>query len=78
MKRTTIILPDGLKIHAIKKAREIGISLGELIRQSLHATLKNTHAHLKNDPFLNDERLFTKTAPTDGAKNHDDYLYGEN
>ena len=40
MKRTTIMLPEELKNQAERSAASMGISLGELIRESLEARLK--------------------------------------
>ena len=44
MKRTTIMIPEDLKIRATRRANAIGISLGEFIRESLEKALKSNPA----------------------------------
>lgn len=77
MKRTTILLPDGLRLRAAKKAARIGISLGELIRQSLAKTVEEKKLSRKEDPLFSDRRVFTGDAPSDSSVEHDKYLYDE-
>ena len=77
MKRTTIVLPPELKTRAMKRARNCGISLGELIRTSLEKTLKQPAPSSKEDPFFADKAVFRGRAPRDLSKNHDKYLYGD-
>lgn len=77
MKRTTIMLSSELKTRAIQKAAQRGISLGELIRESLEATLNNPRDHFINDPLFADDAVFHDQGPGDLAKNHDQYLYGD-
>ncbi len=78
MKRTTVMLPDALKLRASRKASEVGISLGELIRQSLASVVrdKKSGSH-HSDPLFSDLRTYTGKAPKDLAGEHDRYLYGE-
>ena len=40
MKRTTVMLPEDLKLKAEKRAEKMGISLGELIRLSLETQVR--------------------------------------
>jgi len=77
MKRTTIVLPPELKTRAMKRARNRGISLGKLIRESLEETLKQSARSSGEDPFFADKAVFRGRAPRDLSKNHDKYLYGE-
>ncbi len=78
MKRTTIMLPDDLKIRAHNRARGMGISLGELIRESLEATLNHPDEEkLTKDSLFTDDALYDGKVPTDLSRNHDRYLYGE-
>jgi hypothetical protein len=77
MQRTTIMLPPGLKNRAARRAHELGISLGELIRQSLDAQLNRRPEPLHEDPMFADDEVFQGEAPDDSSKNHDRYLYGE-
>ena len=39
MKRTTIMLPEELRVRAGERARKLGLSLGEFIRRSMEAML---------------------------------------
>lgn len=74
MKRTTIMLPSELKTKAIQKANQKGISLGELIRESLEVILNNPEGYFKDDPLFADDAVFHDQGPEDLARNHDHYL----
>jgi hypothetical protein len=76
MQRTTIMLPPALKMRAERRAREMGISLGELIRTSLASRVQTAARLDGNDPLLADDAVFTGNAPADVAERHDTYLYG--
>ncbi|MCI0617618.1 ribbon-helix-helix domain-containing protein [bacterium] len=76
MKRTTIMLPDDLKEKGMRKARRRGISLGELIRESLQAHVESPDVKQTEDPLYEDDATFNGKAPKDFAKKHDRYLYG--
>jgi hypothetical protein len=77
MKRTTIMLPAKLKARAERRARTQGISLSELIRDSLARALeRQARRSADEDPFLADTATFTG-GPRDLARNHDRYLYGD-
>ncbi|OHB77022.1 MAG: hypothetical protein A2Z34_08780 [Planctomycetes bacterium RBG_16_59_8] len=68
------MLPEDLKAQAFATAREMGISLGELIRESLRNAL-----HAKKglrDPLIADHAVSYRKGPADVAANHDDYLAG--
>lgn len=75
MRRTTIMIPDDLKIRAAKRADSLGISLGEFVRVSLERNLKPDNVALREDPYLTDNAVYEGETPTDLAQNHDDYLY---
>ena len=77
MKRTTVMIPENLKIRAAKRANSYGISLGGFIRESLERALKSEAAGSHDDPFLSDNTIFAGDAPLDLAQNHDKYLYGD-
>jgi len=77
MHRTTVMLPEELKHQATKQAQKLGISLGELIRQSLNSFLHQPVCEHYSDSFLADDAVFPGSTPTDLAENHDAYLYGE-
>ena len=77
MKRTTIMLSPELKMRALQKANQMGISLGELIRKSLESMLNNTTKKNMYDPLFADDAVFHDQGPEDLSKNHDGYLYGD-
>lgn len=72
----SIALPLELKTRAETLARKEGLSLEELIRQSLQDRLENT-PNAQRDPFFNDHEVFAGDVPSDLAANHDKYLYDE-
>jgi hypothetical protein len=75
MKRTTVMIPEDLKIRAARHAKAVGISLGEFIRESLEKALKSNPAGFLDDSFLNDNAVFEGETPVDLALDHDKYLY---
>ncbi len=77
MRRTTIMLPEELKQHALLRARGEGISLGELIRRSLAETLAEGATDQRDDPLFADSAVYHGPAPSDLAADHDRYLYEE-
>jgi len=78
MQRTTVMLPQDLKLQAERHAREMGISLGELIRESLEAMLSGSDEHRPMvDHLFSDDAVYVGKAPRDLSVNHDGYLYGE-
>lgn len=76
MKRTTIMLPEDLRRRALFRAKQKGVSLGELIRVSLLAALPNVTYDAQRDPLFEDV-IFDGPAPTDMSANHDKYLYDD-
>ena len=76
MKRTTIMLPEALRRRALSRAKQKGVSLGELIRDSLDAALPPVTYDAERDPLFEDV-IFDGPAPADGSSNHDKYLYDE-
>ena len=77
MQRTTLMLPSDLKTRAQRRAKEMGISLGQLIRQALESQLTESRADRRTaDPLFADSRVFSGEAPADLAADHDRYLYG--
>ncbi len=76
MKRTTIMLPDELHRRATRRARERGVSLGELIRVSLDATVQAVSYDSDADPLF-ENAVFDGPAPADLSRNHDRHLYDE-
>ena len=74
MERTTIMLPHDLKTKASQFAGKKGISLGQLIRDSLNQSI-NADNNVEKDPIFMDEIVFEGEVPIDLSENHDDYLY---
>jgi len=78
MQRTTVMLPADLKAKALRLARERGISLGELLRESLaRAVDRPPPEGMGEDPLFADTATYAGPAPDDLSERHDDYLYGE-
>lgn len=75
VKRTTIVLPPELKERAMKRAKNQGLSLSGIIRESLRRVLESPVKSRKKDTLFADKATFK--GPRDLAKNHDKYLYGE-
>ena len=77
MKRTTIMLPDDLKMRALKHAEIMGLSLAGFIRESLEKTLQPPDIEqADDDPFFADNVVYQGKTPKDLALNYNDYLYG--
>jgi hypothetical protein len=76
MKRTTIMLPEDLRRRALSRAKQRGISLGELIRSSLDAAVPAASYDLERDSLFEDV-IFDGPGPEDTAAKHDRYLYDE-
>jgi len=79
MVRTTIMLPSELRLRSTRRARQRGLSFGELVRESLAAELERGEgsAGAGDDPLFADRAVFRGRAPKDVAKEHDAYLYGD-
>jgi hypothetical protein len=78
MHRTTILLPDDLRIRAVRAAREMGVSLGELIRNALDALLEARSGRGPSaDSLLRDRAVHPGKTPGDDSTHHDRYLYDE-
>jgi len=75
MHRTTIMLPLDLKQRASQVASRLGVSLGELIRQSLEAALRGDAGSIHEDPFFRDRAVYDGPVPPNAAADHDHYLY---
>lgn len=75
MHRTTILLPTDLKAKANQLAEKMGISLDELIRDSL--ANRCASKLLKNNLFFDDHSFYEGKTPIDASSRVDDYLYQE-
>ena len=77
MDRTTIMLPNDLKVKASLQAKKMGISLGQYIREALNKSLDSgDNAQRISDPLFADDMVFEGKTPEDLSAAHDDYLYG--
>jgi len=74
MHRTTILLPLDLRRRAEGQARELGISLAELIRRRLKEGLPE---EADEAPRFFRREPWRDAGATDLAERHDDYLYGK-
>ncbi|MEK7745867.1 MAG: CopG family transcriptional regulator [Elusimicrobiota bacterium] len=77
MKRTTIMVPEDLRSRVLRRARERGISFGEMVRESLSAALEVPGKKRAQDTLLADTAVYKGAAPGDLSLRHDDHLYGE-
>jgi hypothetical protein len=77
MRRTTIMIPDELKMRALKHASIMGISLGRFIRETLERALQQPNGNKSDDTLFTDDAVSLEETPVDLAQNHDDYLYGD-
>ena len=75
MKRTTIMLPGELRRRAARRAKERGVSLGVLVRESLDSSLPPLSENAAADTFFADRGVFGGKGPRDLARDHDRYLY---
>jgi hypothetical protein len=71
------MLPDDLKTRASRIARESGMSLGEIIRESLENWLQSRKKPNAGDPLFRDVPVYEGPVPEDYSIDHDKYLYGE-
>ncbi len=76
MKRTSIMLPEDIKARAQERARQMGISLGEFIRESLEAFLGGREGQRTPDPLFSDTAVSVRRVPRSLAARHDEHLYG--
>ena len=78
MLRTTVMLPLDLKRRAQALAQRMGVSLGELIRESLEAALRGDAGEVRDDPLFSDTATYDGPIADDLSARHDDHLYGGN
>jgi len=77
MRRTTVMIPEDLKIRAARRANSAGLSLGGFIRESIERALKSDAAGTLDDPFLTDNAIYEGDTEVNLAQNHNIYLYEE-
>jgi hypothetical protein len=78
MKRTTVVLPPDLEERAKRRARERGLTFGELVRIALRRELGEEGRPGARLPFLVELRRARRGgAPVaDLSRNAETYLYG--
>lgn len=76
MNRTTIMLPVELKIKAEKKAKQMHISLGELMRLATKHFIEKQERKKLDDPLITGDFIIREPGPSDVSSNIDHYLYG--
>lgn len=71
------MLPIDLKLRVLHLTHQMGISLGEFIRESLEARLRSSNTHKQNfeDPLYADRKVYAGKTPKNLSKEHDQYLY---
>ena len=70
------MLPIDLKQRATSLASRLGVSLGELIRQSLEAALRGNAGEVHEDPLFADRAVYKGPVPPNTSADHDELLYG--
>jgi len=70
------MLSEDLRRRALLRAKQKGISLGELIRDSLGAALPGESYDAISDPLFEDV-VFDGPGPADVSAKHDRYLYDD-
>jgi len=77
MTRTTLMLPTDLKLRSERRARELGVSMGELLRRAVVRFLDDTASPASEDALYADGVVSAADTPADLGARHDDYLYGD-
>ena len=70
------MLPEDLRRRALLLAKQKGVSLGELVRDSLSAALPAVTYESLADPLFEDV-VFDGPGPADVSAKHDRYLYDD-
>jgi hypothetical protein len=77
MARTTVVLPEELRLRARERARREGISFAELVRQAVETRLGTPSQAAEEDPLFADVPVYDGVVPADLSEDHDAHLYGE-
>jgi hypothetical protein len=77
MSRTTVVLPEDLRLRAKERARRDGMSFAELVRQAVEARVGAPSDRTEDDPLFGDIPVFEGVVPGTLSENHDAELYGE-
>lgn len=76
MHRTSLMMPEDLKVRAERKSRQLGMSMGQFVRLSLEDELAKYERH-DPDPLLADTVVYRGAAPDNVSQEHDALLYGD-
>lgn len=72
------MLPEELRLRAVHRARDRGISLGAFLRESVETALESsTSRGATADSLFADSAVYEGEAPSDLSEDHDRYIYGE-
>jgi hypothetical protein len=77
MTSARIQLPDRLMNRAEQLAERMGVSLDDLVRESLEVLFHEKATSAEEDPYLSDWKVFEGPTPSDVVERFDDYLYGD-
>jgi hypothetical protein len=77
MHRTTIMLPERMEERAKRRARQLGVSLGEFIRDCISFRLKGYTGSEDEDSLFSDLAVYDGPGTEDSSEHHDDVVYGE-
>ena len=75
MPRTTVVLPEELKLRATQRARQEGIPFAELVREALESRLATPTRRAGDDPLFADVPVYDGPVPPSLSEDHDAYLY---
>jgi len=77
MNRTTVVLPEELKLRAKERARKDGIPFAELVRQAIESRLEAPGFRPQDDPLFGEVPVHDGPVPPSLSEDHDDHLYGK-
>ena len=70
------MLPEELHRDAMRRAQELGISFGEVVREALRSMLKRESGMVREgDSLFADTASYAGDSAPDTAEKHDDHLY---
>ena len=69
------MIPTDLKTRSQALAKRLGVSFGELTRESLEAFLRGYEGEVREDPLF-DLSVYRGGTTVDLSERHDEYLYG--
>lgn len=83
MERTQLYIPTILKKAALKEAKNMNVSLSEILRRSMEYFLDMRKSKTKNEgvsallQMAERAKIMKYRGPKDLSINHDEYLYGD-